>query len=205
LAYWPVCSLPLRQVRLASFCPRALFAQGPPRWVIPLLPPPFPVRFYIFSRLCFLRVQKRFSKKKKKKEKQKRKEQETPRRPSSPAPAMLLSRAHVFASARLSPHNPLLPSYFTAPCLVYPASLLTRLQPFASLSTSIYFFILSFFFFFFFFLLFSQWGEHHAPLSGLSMFPSLCLASEGCPLLRGTYLTLCVPIRQSRLSSPRSW
>jgi hypothetical protein len=151
LAYWPICSLPLRQVRLASFCPRALSTQGPPRRVIPLLPPPFPIQFYIFSRLCFLCVQKRFSKKKnKKKEKTKRKEKETLRRPSSPAPAMLLSHARIFASTRLSPLNPLLPSYFTTPRLVYPASLLTRLQPFASLSTSIYFFILSFFFFFFF-------------------------------------------------------
>jgi hypothetical protein len=67
LAYWPICSLPLRQVHLASSCPRALFAQGPPRRVVPLLPPPFPVQFYLFSGLCFLCIQKRFSKKKKKK------------------------------------------------------------------------------------------------------------------------------------------
>jgi hypothetical protein len=176
LAYWPVCSLPLRQVRLASFCPRALFAQGPPRRVIPLLPPPFPIRFYIFFRLCFLRVQKRFSKRKRKgKTKKKRKGNTSSavfaraRRPPLLRPCLHLRSSHPpLSSPPIVPHcsAPHLSRLSSHP----PASLRF------SIYFSIYFFLLSFFFvfcFFFFFFLFSHWGS-------VMLLRQVCQCSPAC-------------------------
>jgi hypothetical protein len=102
------------------------------------------------------------------------------------------------------------PPLISAPSILFPhrtpllhASSIPPLFP-SACNPSLLYLLLLLSFFFFFFSLFSHWGERHTPPSGLSMFPSLCSASEGCPLLQGTYLTLCVPIRQLQLLSLRS-
>jgi hypothetical protein len=144
----------------------------PPHRVIPLLPPPFPIQFYIFSHLCFLRVQKTFSKKKKKKEKEKIRKHFVghlhPRLPS--ASPMPLSAPPLISAPQSS--SPII-LHCSAPRLSYLSS--HPPAPCASLSTS---FIIVFFFFLFFFYL--------AIGGSVMLLHQVCQCSPACvPRARG--------------------